>query len=85
MVNQFNLYFFQEYILPDVKDRQYLITMHKRAKKVGLDLERYNIIKEQIYGIEYDLRRLRDPLQVSFCLQFLKNFQKQLLSKKGGL
>ncbi|EEB12488.1 conserved hypothetical protein [Pediculus humanus corporis] len=54
----------QEYILPDVKDRQYLITMHKKAKKVGLDLEKYNKIKEQIYKIEHDLRRLRDPLQI---------------------
>lgn len=39
--------------------------MHKKAKKIGLDLERYNNIKEQIYAIEYDLKRLRDPLQVS--------------------
>ncbi|KAK6641496.1 hypothetical protein RUM44_013208 [Polyplax serrata] len=67
----------QEYILPDVKDRQYLITMHKRAKKVGLDLERYNIIKEQIYGIEYDLRRLRDPLQVHLPPHHLADSSKK--------
>lgn len=67
---------FQEYILPEVKDRQYLITLHKRAKKVGLDLDRYNQVKEQIYTIESDLRRLRDPLQVStfFLADFLKSW-----------
>ncbi|KAL0266278.1 UNVERIFIED_CONTAM: hypothetical protein PYX00_008870 [Menopon gallinae] len=54
----------QEYILPDVRDRQYLITLHKKAKKMGLDLEKYNQIKEKVYVIERDLKRLRDPLQV---------------------
>ncbi|XP_055610494.1 calcium uniporter protein, mitochondrial isoform X2 [Uranotaenia lowii] len=52
----------QEYILPDVKDRQHLITMYKAAKKAGLDLNAYNDTKRQIAEIEHDLRRLRDPL-----------------------
>jgi hypothetical protein len=54
--------FFQEYILPDVKDRQHLITLHKSAKKLGLDLNQYNDIKREIAEIEHDLRRLNDPL-----------------------
>lgn len=45
-----------------MKDRQQLITLHKLAKKSGLDLEEYNKIKREIAEIEYDLRRLRDPL-----------------------
>lgn len=49
-------------MLPDVKDRQHLITLHKAAKKVGLNLEQYNDIKREIAEIEYDLRRLQDPL-----------------------
>lgn len=52
----------QEYILPDVKDRQHLITLHKSAKKAGVNLAEYNDIKRQIAEIEHDLRRLRDPL-----------------------
>ncbi|KAG5677553.1 hypothetical protein PVAND_007304 [Polypedilum vanderplanki] len=52
----------QEYILPDVKDRQHLLSLHKAAKKVGLDLEQYNDIKRQIAELEFDLCRLRDPL-----------------------
>lgn len=53
---------FQEYILPDVKDRQHLIALHKSAKKVGLDLNQYNDIKREIAEVEHDLRRLNDPL-----------------------
>lgn len=52
----------QEYILPDVKDRQHLITLHKSAKKAGINLAEYNDVKRQIAEIEHDLRRLRDPL-----------------------
>lgn len=52
----------QEYILEDVRDRQYLIAMHKKAKKQGLDLLQYNALRRQIVEIEEDLRRLRDPL-----------------------
>lgn len=53
---------FQEYLLPDVKDRQHLITLHKAAKKAGLDLIEYNDIKREIAEVEHDLRRLNDPL-----------------------
>lgn len=52
----------QEYILEDVRDRQYLIAMHKKAKKHGLDLIKYNTLRRQIVEVEDDLRRLRDPL-----------------------
>ena len=48
--------------MPDVKDRQHLITLHKAAKKIGLDINQYNEIKREIAEIEHDLRRLNDPL-----------------------
>ncbi|XP_055841123.1 calcium uniporter protein, mitochondrial [Episyrphus balteatus] len=54
----------QEYNYPEVKDRQYLLTLHKRAKKKRFDIEEYNSLKRQIADIEYDLRRLRDPLNL---------------------
>lgn len=53
-----------EYNYPEVKDRQYLLTLHKRAKKKRFDIEEYNSLKRQIADIEYDLRRLRDPLNI---------------------
>lgn len=49
-------------MLPDVKDRQQLIALHKSAKKAGLNLHEYNNLKREIAEIENDIRRLRDPL-----------------------
>ncbi|XP_065334289.1 calcium uniporter protein, mitochondrial isoform X1 [Cloeon dipterum] len=54
----------QEYMLPDVKDRQFLISFHKKARKNGFDVERYNELRDSIASVEDDLRRLRDPLQI---------------------
>lgn len=47
-----------------MKDRQYLVTLHKRAKKAGLDLAKYNQLKQQITKLELDLKRLRDPTKL---------------------
>lgn len=39
--------------MPDVKDRQHLLTLHKKAKKIGLDLNQYNHLKEEVrYNLE---------------------------------
>ncbi|XP_045446350.1 calcium uniporter protein, mitochondrial [Melitaea cinxia] len=54
----------QEYILPDVKDRQHLITLHKKAKKIGLDIAQYNHLKDEVDKLQKDLARLRDPLNI---------------------
>ncbi|KAK7603266.1 hypothetical protein V9T40_003265 [Parthenolecanium corni] len=52
----------QDYILPDVRDRQHLITLHKKACKLGFDLNQYNTLKDQLANVKMDLERLRDPL-----------------------
>ncbi|GIZ05179.1 calcium uniporter protein, mitochondrial, partial [Caerostris extrusa] len=54
----------QEYILPDVNDRQTLFGFHKDANKSGLDVHRYNVLKDSIAQVQEDLCRLRDPLQL---------------------
>ena len=46
----------QDYILPDVKDRQYLISFHRKAKKDAWDVDRYNALREGIVGVERDLK-----------------------------
>lgn len=48
--------------MPDVRDRQYLITVHKKARKSGLDLYAYNQLKDQMASVQTDLARLKDPL-----------------------
>lgn len=48
--------------MPDVRDRQYLITVHKKARKSGLDLHAYNQLRDQLARVRTDLARLKDPL-----------------------
>ena len=62
---------FQDYHFPDVRDRQYLLTMHKSAKKINFDVAQYNQLKEAIYQTKYDLERLRDPLQLQLPIQHI--------------
>ncbi|XP_075248071.1 calcium uniporter protein, mitochondrial-like isoform X2 [Convolutriloba macropyga] len=52
----------KEYILPDVKDRSFLISFYKGSKKKQFDVIKYNDLRDQIAQIELDLKRLRDPL-----------------------
>ncbi|KAI4465374.1 calcium uniporter protein mitochondrial [Holotrichia oblita] len=54
----------QEYVLTDVKDRQHLLTVHKKAKKLGFDVNKYNTLRQRITELEKDLRKLKDPLKV---------------------
>lgn len=49
-------------MLPDVLNRRYLIALHKRARAAGLDLARYNLLKEQAHELETTLRIIRGPL-----------------------
>ncbi|XP_035230724.1 calcium uniporter protein, mitochondrial-like, partial [Stegodyphus dumicola] len=62
----------QEYILPDVFDRQTLFGFHKQAQKMGLDVKRYNKLKDNVAQIEEDLRRLRDPLQLHLPIKEIR-------------
>ncbi|XP_076041865.1 mitochondrial calcium uniporter isoform X2 [Oratosquilla oratoria] len=63
----------QDFLLPEVRDRQFLISFHKRAKKLGLDVEKYNRLKDKIADLEGDLARLRDPLALNLPAQILDN------------
>lgn len=48
----------------EVKDRQHLLSVHDNAKKEGLDVLKYNELKDTVAKLEYDLKRLKDPLQL---------------------
>nr|XP_018916130.1 PREDICTED: calcium uniporter protein, mitochondrial [Bemisia tabaci] len=52
----------QEYVMPDVRDRQHLLTLHKHARKAGLDINEYNRLKDEVAEVQRHLNRLRDPL-----------------------
>jgi len=50
----------QDYLLPDVRDRQYLLNFHKRARKSEWDISKYNSLKEGICRAEVELSKLKD-------------------------
>lgn len=52
----------QEYMLPDVLNRRHLIVLHRRARKIGLDINLYNSLKERAYELETTLKVIRGPL-----------------------
>lgn len=62
----------QDFVLPDVRDRQFLLSFHKKAKKLGMDVSHYNDLKNQLAELESDLRRLRDPLALNLPHSALK-------------
>ncbi|KAF5303044.1 hypothetical protein FQR65_LT08373 [Abscondita terminalis] len=55
----------EEYILQDVKNRQHLLTMHKKSKKLGLDLMKYNQLRDQISNLELELMKSKSKLRKS--------------------
>lgn len=52
----------QEYIFPDVKDRAFLIYLHKLAKQSNYDVDHYNGLMEKLSKTENDLENLKQPL-----------------------
>ncbi|KAF2365158.1 Coiled-coil domain containing protein 109 C-terminal [Trinorchestia longiramus] len=54
-----------DFLLPEVRDRQFLLGFHRKARKTGMDVGRYNRLKDRLFALESDLRRLRDPLALN--------------------
>lgn len=72
----------KEYNLRDVKDRQYLLALYKKANKRGLDISKYNTLKQQIADVEYDLRRLHDPLYLRMSPNATNSYKTSSLHAK---
>ena len=49
-------------MLPDVLNRRHLIVLHRRARKIGLDIDVYNALKNRAYELETTLKIIRGPL-----------------------
>lgn len=49
-------------MLPEVFHREHLIGLHRKARKLGFDLELYNRLKEEAYELEMMLKVIRGPL-----------------------
>ncbi|KAA0195984.1 hypothetical protein HAZT_HAZT004152 [Hyalella azteca] len=77
IISAINLYFVhvylfsQDFLLPEVRDRQFLLGFHRKARKTGMDVDNYNSLKNRLHALESDLRRLRDPLALNLPPQRL--------------
>lgn len=69
----------QEYVFPDVRDREFLVRFYKLAYKERLNVDHYNRLRDAISKAEEDLRRLQDPLQLHLPI---KEIQKRSESKQ---
>lgn len=49
-------------MLPDVLNRRHLIVLYRRARKVGLDINVYNSLKNRAFELETTLKIIRGPL-----------------------
>ncbi|KAK2161211.1 hypothetical protein LSH36_120g16009 [Paralvinella palmiformis] len=65
----------QEYNFVEVRDREFLLTMYRHGKRLNMDFDRYNMIREKIFQTRYDLQRLRDPLQLQLPIQHIEKKQ----------
>jgi len=61
----------QEYLYPDVREREFLVTLHRRSKAQKFDVATYNELRTQLARVERDLTRLRDPLEVQLMMPHL--------------
>ena len=71
-------------MLPDVRDRQYLIDFHKKAKKQDWDVAKYNHLKEGILKVETELNRLKDPLRLKLPIDKLEGAKEAGLNVLGS-
>ncbi|XP_062852324.1 calcium uniporter protein, mitochondrial-like [Trichomycterus rosablanca] len=59
----------QDYVYPDVKDRQYLHYFYKGVQKQQFNVQKYNMLKDKLALLEEDLRRLRNPNQLQLPVE----------------
>lgn len=59
----------QDYVYPDVKDRQFLRYFYKGASRKNFSVTKYNELKNELFQVEEDLRRLRNPTQLQLPLE----------------
>jgi len=75
----------QDYLLPDVADRQYLLNFHKRARKSEWDISKYNSLKEGICRAEVELSKLKDNTKLRPSNEALRKAAQEWEKSTGGL
>ncbi|XP_064544540.1 calcium uniporter protein, mitochondrial isoform X5 [Drosophila montana] len=63
----------REYIMENVYNRQYSLNIYKNAKKIQFDVEHYNRLKRRSAELEYNLRRLNDPINMGLPAHLVRS------------
>ncbi len=74
----------QDYLLPDVRDRQYLSAFYRTARKSEWDVNKYNTLKDSITRIETELSKLRDNTKLRPSNEALRKAALELEKASGG-
>jgi len=74
----------QDYLLPDVRDRQYLLNFYRRARKQQWDVGKYNSLKDSIGKVELELDKLRDHTRIRPTDDTLRKIAQEV-EKSSGL
>ncbi|NP_001087837.1 mitochondrial calcium uniporter dominant negative beta subunit L homeolog [Xenopus laevis] len=61
----------QDYVYPDIRERQLLNYFYKRAKTQRFDVKEYNRLQDEFAETEESLRRLRNPLRLGLPIEQL--------------
>uniref|UniRef100_A0A8C8RNK4 Calcium uniporter protein n=1 Tax=Pelusios castaneus TaxID=367368 RepID=A0A8C8RNK4_9SAUR len=59
----------QDYVYPDIKNRQFLHYFYRKSRSQRFDVEQYNKLKEELAETEESLRRLHQPLHLQLPIQ----------------
>ncbi|XP_060635087.2 calcium uniporter regulatory subunit MCUb, mitochondrial [Anolis sagrei] len=59
----------QDYIYPEIRDRQFLHYFHKKSKKSRFNVDQYNKLKEDLAQVEESLKRLKNPLKLHLPIE----------------
>nr|XP_020664501.1 calcium uniporter regulatory subunit MCUb, mitochondrial isoform X2 [Pogona vitticeps] len=59
----------QDYVYPEVRDRQFLHYFHQKSKSQKFNVDQYNKLKEDLAQVEESLKRLKNPLKLRLPME----------------